>query len=442
VINATQDSSPVRDTCVDLKISSRDNFMNSSEQVAQPSPWSSVWQKPADTIERILAERPRRGVLLLGSVGLMSGSVSQLLGFGIQNQVFDWRIVVALAVACAIGGIASLYIAAFVLKYCGRMLGGRASAADLRTVVAWGMTPGILGLVVAVALAVVASVASRAGEPAPAWIFSLLQTTILTCGIWSVTGFAKMLARVEGFGFWRTATACILGWILTLALSLLIAAGIRTVLFQPFSIPSHAMNPTLLVGDNLFVSKFSYGYTHYSIPLSPQWFSGRIFGAEPARGDVVVFRIPKDDSVDYIKRVVGLPGDRIQVKQGMLTINGTAVKREPMADFVGDGSCGENAAAAAKRWRETLPNGVSYETLDCVENGLYDNTRIFEVPAGQFFALGDNRDNSTDSRLATFGTIPFDNLVGRARMIFLSVAPASGDAPSVARPERVGQMIH
>jgi signal peptidase I len=415
--------------------------MNSSEQVAQPSPWISVWLKPGDAIERILAERPRRGVLLLGSVGLMSGSVSQLLGFGIQNQVFDWRIVVALAVACMIGGIVSLYIAAFVLKYCGRMLGGRASAADLRTVVAWGMTPGILGLVIAVALAVIASVASRGGEPAPASISSLLQTTILICGIWSVIGFAKMLARVEGFGFWRTATACILGWILTLVLSLLIALGIRTMLFQPFNAPSHSMNPTLLVGDNFFVSKFSYGYTHYSIPLSPRWFSGRIFAAEPARGDVVVFRIPKDDSVDYIKRVVGLPGDRIQVKQGVLYINGTAVKREPMADFVGGGSCGENATANVKRWRETLPNGVSYETLDCVENGFYDNTNSYQVPAGEFFVLGDNRDNSTDSRIATFGTIPFDHLVGRAQMIFLSVAPASGDAPSVAHPERVGQMV-
>jgi signal peptidase I len=416
--------------------------MSSSEQNTQPSPWISVWLKPGDTIERILAERPQRGMLLLGSVGLMAGSISQLVGFGIENRAFDWRIVVALAVACAIAGVVSLYIAAFVFKYCGRSLGGRKSAAELRTVVAWGMTPSILGLAIAVVLAFVASVASRGGEPAPAWISSLLQTTILICGIWSVISFATMFARIEGFGFGRTATACILGWILTLILSLLIAVGVRTVLFQPFSTPSHSMNPTLLIGDNFFVSKFSYGYTHYSIPLSPPWFSGRIFGSEPARGDVVVFRIPKDDSVDYIKRVVGLPGDHIQVKQGVLFINDTAVKREKIADFTGGDSCGQDAAAKVKRWRETLPNGVSYEVLDCVENGLYDNTRVFEVPAGQFFVLGDNRDNSTDSRLATFGTIPFDHLVGRAQMIFFSGAPAADGASSVARPERLGQMVH
>jgi signal peptidase I len=140
--------------------------------------------------------------------------------------------------------------------------------------------------------------------------------------------------------------------------------------------------------------------------------------------------------------VVGLPGDRIEVKQGVLTINESAVKREPMADFVGGDSCGENAVAKVKRWQETLPNGVSYEVPDCVDNGFYDNTRIYVVPAGEFFVLGDNRDNSTDSRVVTFGTIPFDHLVGRAQMIYFSVAPASGETPSVARSERLGQMIH
>ncbi len=415
--------------------------MSSSEQAAQPSPWISVWLKPRRTIERLLAERPRRNVLLLGSVGLMSGSVSQLLGFEIKNRIFDWHIVIGVAVACLIAGVASLYISAFVFKWCGRMLGGRTTAAELRTVVAWGMTPAILGLVIALALVVVVLVTGSENQAAPAWIFAVLQATVLICGIWSAIVFALMFSRVEGFGFWRTATACVLGWVLSLTLSLLIALGIRTLLFQPFSTPSQSMNPTLLVGDYFFVSKFSYGYTHYSIPFSPHWFSGRILGSEPARGDVVVFRVPKDDSVDYIKRVIGLPGDRIQVKQGVLYINEAAVTREQMADFAGGDSCGVDAAAKVKRWREMLPNGVSYEVLDCVENGFYDNTRIFEVPAGQFFVLGDNRDNSTDSRVATFGTIPFDNLIGRAQIIYLSVAPASGETPSAVRSERLGRVI-
>src|SRR5712671_3653002 len=135
--------------------------------------------------------------------------------------------------------------------------------------------------------------------------------------------------------------------------ALIIALVIRTFLFQPFNIPSGSMKETLLVGDYLFVSKFSYGYSHYSLPLSPPLFSGRIWSGSPQRGDVVVFRLPKDDSVDYIKRLIGLPGDRIQMINGLLHINGEPVKRERIEDFVGEES---GRTARVKRWRETLPN--------------------------------------------------------------------------------------
>src|SRR6187397_2554877 len=148
----------------------------------------------------------------------------------------------------------------------------------------------------------------------------------------------------------------------------IIALVIRTFLFQPFNIPSGSMKATLLVGDYLFVSKYSYGYSHYSIPLSPPLFSGRIFGSDPDRGDIVVFRLPKDDSTDYIKRVIGLPGDRIQMREGLLYINDKPVKRERLSDFIGEDPCGSGATARVKRWKETLPNGVSYETLDCIDN--------------------------------------------------------------------------
>src|SRR5271157_3173564 len=146
--------------------------------------------------------------------------------------------------------------------------------------------------------------------------------------------------------------------------ALIIALVIRTFLFQPFNIPSGSMIPTLLVGDYLFVSKFSYGYTHYSFPFSPPVFSGRLIAREPQRGDVVVFRLPKDDSVDYIKRVIGLPGDKIQMIDGV-------VER-------------------VKQYRETLPNGVSYNTLDLTDSGFYDNTPVYSVPPGHFFMMGDN----------------------------------------------------
>jgi signal peptidase I len=195
---------------------------------------------------------------------------------------------------------------------------------------------------------------------------------------------------------------------------------IRSLLFQPFHIPSGSMEPTLLVGDSLFVSKFAYGYSRYSFPFSPNLFSGRLFATPPKRGDIVVFQHPHDSSVDLIKRVIGLPGDRIQMIGGLLHINGQPVKRERIEDFVDTDEFGRTVRI--RRWLETLPEGASYTTLDLVDNGPLDDTPVYQVPPDRYFMMGDNRDDSTDSRvLDEVGYVPFANIVGRAEIIYFSI---------------------
>ena len=217
------------------------------------------------------------------------------------------------------------------------------------------------------------------------------------------------------------------GWlesIKTIVYAALIAIAIRTVAFEPFNIPSGSMIPTLLVGDYLFVSKYSYGYSRHSMPFSPDLFEGRIFGRLPNRGDVAVFKLPRDGATDYIKRIVGLPGDRIQVRGGILHVNGQAVRRESLGPFTVEG---DGPRITVRRFRETLPGADgrpsrTHEILEATDDGPFDNTPEFVVPAGHVFAMGDNRDNSLDSRAQdAVGFIPFENLVGRAEFIFFSV---------------------
>jgi len=227
----------------------------------------------------------------------------------------------------------------------------------------------------------------------------------------------------------------------TIIYAVLIAIVVRTFAYEPFNIPSRSMEPTLLVGDYLFVKKWVYGYSRHSLPFSWPPFSGRIWTAPVERGDVVVFKVPTDNKTDYIKRIVGLPGDRIQMIDGVLNINGQPVKREPIEDWVSEQN------VTYHRYIETLPNGVQHVIIELSDDkpGIAaDNTREYVVPPGHYFGMGDNRDNSADSR--EWGYIPEENLVGRASFIFYSTAAGNlwpvWEAVPETRLDRLMSGIH
>ncbi len=217
--------------------------------------------------------------------------------------------------------------------------------------------------------------------------------------------------------------------------ALLIAFFVRTFLYQPFNIPSASMYPSLKIGDYLFVSKLSYGYGKHSFDFSlgvfgkefvnccPIDFAGRaVLADSPARGDIAVFKKPTEPRIDYIKRVIGLPGDRIQMQNGVLFINGEAVKKTRIEDFY-DPSGDWGDTQPVPQYEETLPEGATYRVLDIDAQGSEDNTEEFIVPAGHYFMMGDNRDNSADSRTPEVAYVPIENFVGRADIIFFSIEP-------------------
>jgi signal peptidase I len=210
----------------------------------------------------------------------------------------------------------------------------------------------------------------------------------------------------------------------TVVYALLIALFLRVIFFQPFTIPSASMEPNLYEGDYIIVSKWTYGYSHHSIPFSPPIFKGRIFEQAPKRGDIIVFKLPSNSHQDYVKRLVGLPGDRIQVTDGVLQLNGKTVARTDVGK--GPASCAMGLGNEAVRYQEMIDNRT-FVTNDC---GLFeeqDNTEVFVVPAGYYFMMGDNRDNSLDSRVSEYaggvGFVPAENLVGKAQIVLLSWNP-------------------
>ena len=205
----------------------------------------------------------------------------------------------------------------------------------------------------------------------------------------------------------------------SIILAIFIALIIRSFAFEPFNIPSGSMKPNLLVGDFIFVSKWSYGYSRHSLPFSIPLIPNKILQKNPERGDVVVFKTPENNRTDYIKRVIALPGDKIKIINGVIFINNNEIYRKRLDDFIDTDFNVKNKRV--RKYKEFFFN-LEIDILDITDNGIADNTEEFVIPEDHFFVMGDNRDNSQDSRfINSVGFIPFENLVGKARFIFFSL---------------------
>ena len=241
---------------------------------------------------------------------------------------------------------------------------------------------------------------------------------------------APLNAKEEAAEFFKTAL-----------IAVIIALIIRTFLFEPFNIPSGSMKPTLLVGDYLFVNKPAYGYSRFSFPFGIAPLEGRVWDKEPQRGDVLVFKLPTNTSVDYIKRVVGLPGDTVRLRRGQLYINGIRVEREAVGMRELENADGSHVAVM--EYIETLPGGAIHSIYEESDNMPLDNSELYVVPEGHYFMMGDNRDHSQDSRVTlSVGPVPYENIVGRADFLFFSTNGSAGifefwKWPSSIRFERI-----
>jgi signal peptidase I len=338
------------------------------------------------------------------------------------------RLLLMLAIGGLVVNIVSLYIGSAVTAVIGWIFDGEATIRDMRLAFAWSQVPLAVALVpvlIVQALALLGAfrLSGLAAAEAHGYARIAVLALLIILGIWTLFLTIRMIGAVQGFGIFSSIFSLLCTWVALSLLAVFLALPIRFFAYLPFTIPAASMAPTLIPGDIVFASKFAYGYSQYSFPLRLNT-TGRIWATEPKRGDLVIFRQPSDTATDYVKRVVGLPGDRIQMIGGVLQINGKPVELRRIEDFTGTAStCNvtRNSEVKVARYVETLPNGRQYEVLDCRRGSDGDDTVAFEVPAGHYFMLGDNRDNSNDSRFGT-GFVPYENLIGRVSLIFFSMS--------------------
>jgi signal peptidase I len=397
---------------------------------AQPpailNPWTAIWWKPQAAINAVVQRAGRSYTLVLAA--LMG--VATAIGVAALIPNLHWFAVVTVAVLIGpFAGLLALYVDGALLSWIGRPLGGSASQSKLRTAIAWAAVPNIAALLIVLGgIAVYKQDFLRAFAVPDGVDDPVLLSVAVIAGLfplWAVFLRIRTVGAVQRFGVIR-ATANVAASLLTM---LMVAAAIRIFLFQPFSVPSISMEPALRVGDNFYADKRSYGWSRYSFPFDAG-FEGRLGAAAPLRGDIVVFKLPSDPKSDYIKRVIGLPGDEILMQHGVLHINGTPVPKRSIGDVTVQ--TGDGRTHTIPSFEETLPEGRKIIVLDMEPDGPFDSVGPFKVAPGHYFMMGDNRDNSMDSRsIEQVGLIPAENIFARASFVYFSTEEL-GDTNSSA----------
>lgn len=390
---------------------------------AQPpailNPWTAIWWKPQAAINAVVQRAGRSYTLVLAA--LMG--VATAIGVAALITDLHWFAVVAVAfVVGPFAGLLALYVDGALLSWIGRPLGGSASQSKLRTAIAWAALPNIAALLIMLGGIAVYHQAFLRANAAPGGIkdpvLMIVIVVLVALQLWGLFLKIRTVGAVQRFGAVRSAANVAAALLLPLA----VALAFRTFLFQPFSIPASSMEPALRVGDYMFVDKRSYGWSRYSFPFDAG-FEGRIGAAAPLRGDIIVFKLPSDLKIDYVKRVIGLPGDEVAMQHGVLHINGTPIPKLRVGDFTSNAQAGSDEVVPV--FEETLPDGRKYTVLDIEPDGPFDNIEPVRVAPGHYFVLGDNRDNSMDSRSQRqVGFVPIENILGRVSLIYFSA-----DAP-------------
>jgi signal peptidase I len=398
------------------------------------SPLRLIWFRPTEAMA-VIARRPGPAVALAA----VAGALGLLIVFApalppqIALRGRDVVLLPALTGLLALVSIAGLYLSGWVTNALARGFGGDGSAGLTRAAIAWSQVIAIPFDVVALPLILYLKSAPAANVKLS---LALFLAGVMT-SIWSFVVFIRMLGYANNLSLPRAVVVALLQFVILLGA----AVGFRVFIAQPFVAVNSSMVPTLISGDLFAVSKRAYGYSRYSFPFAPRLFSGRVRSIAPARGDLVVFRHPVQAGRDDVSRVIGLPGDRVQMRQGRLYINDRIAERRQISPAPAPDLNGKMTAAAT--YEETLPGGPTHLIVELRgDNGAFDETKAYTVPEGHYFMLGDNRDNSLDSRADQktqgVGFVPAENLIGRGEGVFFSVRQDDPSKPAQIDWARIG----